>query len=56
MSETIFISSNIAAAVMCVAVSIWMTIRAYIGRAGEVRLAGMICNNTLTTDFTDYTD
>ena len=39
MSETIFISSNIAAAVMCAAVSVWMTIRAYIGRAGKVRLA-----------------
>ena len=24
---------------MCVAVSVWMTIRAYIGRAGKVRLA-----------------
>lgn len=39
MSETIFISSNIAAAVMCAAVSVWITIRAYIGRAGKVRLA-----------------
>ncbi|MBQ8058731.1 MAG: hypothetical protein IJ199_02785 [Prevotella sp.] len=56
MSEIIFISSNIAVAVMCAAVSVWMITRAYIGRAGKVRLAGMICNNTLTTDFTDYTD
>lgn len=39
MSETIFISSNIAAAVMCAAVSVWMIIRVYIGRAGKVRLA-----------------
>ena len=38
MSEIIFISSNIVVAVMCAAVNVWMITRAYIGRAGKVRL------------------